>query len=176
MIELFLVRHGETIENSKGIIQGQTEGTLTQNGIEQNKKLAIKLKNLNFEVAFSSPLKRAVQTAEQIVKFHEVDLIKDPRLVERNMGVLQGKKIPTFYDVKKDYEGMESLQDIFNRVQSFLEYLLKSHNNKTILVVSHGITLIILTAIINRIQISNLHEIKVLANSSYSNFTLEKMV
>lgn len=168
MIELILVRHGETIENSKGIIQGQTEGTLTEKGIDQNKRLAENLKDVDIDLAFSSPLTRAVKTAEQIIVLQNINLILDSRLTERNMGVLQGKKIPDFYDVTKEYEGMESLQDVFNRVQSFLTDLQKNYINKRILIVSHGITSLAISAIINKTQIDGIQKEKLLGNSTYS--------
>lgn len=168
MIELILVRHGETIENSKGIIQGQTEGTLTEKGIDQNKKLADNLKDVDIDLAFSSPLARAVKTAEQIMELQNINLIFDSRLTERNMGVLQGKKIPAFYDVTKEYDGMEGLQDVFNRVQSFLTDLQKNYFNKRILIVSHGITSLAISAIINKTQIEGIQKEKLLGNSTYS--------
>ncbi|MBI2630816.1 histidine phosphatase family protein [Candidatus Nomurabacteria bacterium] len=51
---LYLVRHGETEWNVKKITQGQSESTLTENGIRQAEETAEKLKDIKFDAIFSS--------------------------------------------------------------------------------------------------------------------------
>ena len=173
MTDLILVRHGETNENSAGILQGQTEGTLSENGIKQNRLLANRLKGLSFDVIFTSPLIRAVETGKEILKFHNnIQLLEDVRLIERNMGILQGRKIPESYDLNNEVEGMESLQSVFLRAQSFLEYALKYYNNRSVLIVSHGITLIVITGIIKGIPTNEINNIKLLDNSTYAMYKI----
>ena len=63
---LYLVRHGETEWNVKGITQGQTNSSLTENGKQQALNTANDLKNINFDAIFSSDLTRTQDTAEII--------------------------------------------------------------------------------------------------------------
>ena len=70
-MKIFLVRHGETIENSKGIIQSFFEGKLSPLGEYQSEQLALRLKNEKIDKIFSSDLKRAVDTAKYILKYQK---------------------------------------------------------------------------------------------------------
>ncbi len=63
-VELWLVRHGETIENAMGILSGQIEAQLSPQGVEQAKALKSKLENMQFTAVYSSSLKRALDTAK----------------------------------------------------------------------------------------------------------------
>jgi broad specificity phosphatase PhoE len=174
MIDLILVRHGETNENKKGILQGQTEGILSVNGIKQNKALAEQLKNFKIDAIYSSPLIRAVETGREIFNFHRnIEFKKDSRLVERNMGILQGQKIPESYDLQSEVEGMESLESIEKRISFFLQDILNNHMEQSILLVSHGITIQVITAMIKRIAINEIDNIKLLDNSTYSIFQID---
>lgn len=62
-VELWLVRHGETVENSKAILSGWIEAQLSEKGIAQAKTLAPVLAPVHFDAAFVSPLQRAKDTA-----------------------------------------------------------------------------------------------------------------
>ena len=113
MIKLIIVRHGETCENKLGICQGQTEGTLSEDGGKQNKLLAKDLGNVRIDRIYTSPLVRAVETGNEILKYHKnIKLRTDSRLTERNMGMLQGHRFPENYDMTTTIEGMESLRDV----------------------------------------------------------------
>lgn len=70
-MRLILVRHGETFENYHKITQGQLNTKLTQKGFEQIKKAAQRLKNEKIDIAFSSDLDRAVNTCDEILRFHK---------------------------------------------------------------------------------------------------------
>ncbi|GBE82142.1 Probable phosphatase [Sparassis crispa] len=90
---VYIVRHGETDENRLGIMQGQLDTNLNAIGIEQAQLTADALEMVPFTKAFSSDLKRAVKTAEMILKRHpHVELEQDPELRERNLGDWQGRK------------------------------------------------------------------------------------
>ena len=65
-MRLYVVRHGETVKNQFGLIQGQTEADLNENGINEAKKLRELIDSLNVDVVISSPLRRAKDTARLI--------------------------------------------------------------------------------------------------------------
>lgn len=173
MTQLIIVRHGETIENQKGVCQGHNEGTLTENGKEQNNILANQLKDFKIDAIISSPLQRAFDTALSIQSFHtHLEIIKDKRLIERNMGVLQGNPFPENYNLFDDHEGMESINDIALRTKSFLDDVISEYKDKTILIVSHGITIKVMTSIIKNISLDKTTEFEVIKNSTYQIITI----
>jgi len=92
-MQLFLVRHGETIENKESIIQGHMPGKLSLKGIKQTEQIAERLKIENFDYIYSSDLARAADTAKTIAKFHpNSNMIFTKNLREQNLGELQGKQ------------------------------------------------------------------------------------
>jgi len=93
-MKLILVRHGETEENKKGILQGHLPGKLTELGRDQAKKLALRLKDEKIDAIFSSDLARASDTTREIAKYHpNVPLFFVEELREKNQGSLTGKSI-----------------------------------------------------------------------------------
>ena len=148
-MKIYLVRHGETDANKNKIMQGQSQNLqLNQTGVRQATDLKNKLKDIKFDICFTSPLIRAWSTA-MILVGDRVEIRADKRLIERYLGNLEGKDRST-YDAKKywDYslnfndEEVEAIQDIFNRCNSFIADLKEKYDNDIIiLVVSHGATI-----------------------------------
>lgn len=85
---IYIVRHGQTDWNVEGKYQGRIDIELNVNGINQAKQISEKLKDIKFDKIFSSPLKRALQTA---IIISGGDIIIDDRLIERSNGELEGK-------------------------------------------------------------------------------------
>ncbi|KAF9484702.1 phosphoglycerate mutase-like protein [Pholiota conissans] len=91
---VYLVRHGETQANRDGIIQGQQDTVLNAMGEEQARLVGEALKDVEFRLAFSSDLSRAVKTAEAILAHHPgVELVKEKALRERFMGTMEGQSV-----------------------------------------------------------------------------------
>ena len=91
-MKLILTRHGETVENKEGILQGWLPGKLTEEGIKQSKLAAQRLKDVKIDIIYTSDLKRCVDTANEIKKFHKNSkFIKEKALRERNLGIFTGK-------------------------------------------------------------------------------------
>ena len=140
-----LVRHAETEWNYENKLQGQQNMELNDTGIRQAKKLKQKISDLSYDYCYMSPLIRTVQTAIILIG-DRVETVPDKRLVERNLGELEGKS-RDLYDAKKywDYNlnsndlGVEPVQDIFKRCEDFLDYIKNKYDDDTsILIVSHG--------------------------------------
>ena len=72
-MNLYLVRHGQTDWNIQGRIQGSTDIELNSTGLNQAQKTAELLKNIDFDVIYSSPLKRTVDTAKIINTYHNLN-------------------------------------------------------------------------------------------------------
>lgn len=138
---IYIVRHGQTDWNVEGRYQGRKDVELNSKGIEQAKKTAEKLSGIKFDKVFSSPLKRAFQTAEIIT---EEDIIPDERLFERCNGELEGKlktevtEDIDFNDPHNTKFGIESITDFRNRIKDFLDDITKNYKGQNILVVTHA--------------------------------------
>ena len=137
-MRLIIVRHGETVQNVQGVCQGQSEGYLTENGINQAKKLGIRLKDKKIDAVYSSDLIRTVDTAKHIIEYHpELDLKLDKRLRERNFGSFEGKVRPEL-DWSNLPDDVETDMSMYNRAKDFVDEIYETHKNQTVLVVSHG--------------------------------------
>jgi alpha-ribazole phosphatase/probable phosphoglycerate mutase len=154
---IYIVRHGETDWNIENRMQGHTDVPLNEKGRKQAEEIARDLKDVHFDIIYTSPLTRAYETATIINKQHKVPIIKDTALQERQFGLLEGK---TYEEVNKfhpalifsetwnypDYRppGGESVNDISKRIHNFTKQILKTNSGKSILLVSHGVALRIL--------------------------------
>ena len=157
-MKLILVRHGETHWNKDGLVQGgDSDIELNDTGLEQARKLAAFLKNEPIIAILSSPLRRAVATAEVIASHHHLAVEIDQGLKELRVGDLEGISISdlrtTFSQFLlqwwQDGEAMklpngESLVDLQQRAWKVIERLLEKNKaspeydkDGTAVVVSH---------------------------------------
>lgn len=157
MISLYLIRHGETVNNKKGFVQGQSDVLLSENGENQVLKLGEQLMNIAFEHAFCSDLVRAKKTVDGILKQNKrkFDVQYTTLLREIDVGDNLGKhfstneknakeagKNPRFF---KNPNG-ESVHDVYVRMLDFffksifplISSSLSSSSLIHILVVAHG--------------------------------------
>ena len=89
MTTLYLVRHGETVDNARQIMQGQTQGELNENGILQATQLSETWKDRQLDAIIASDLKRSFDTARIIAEPHGLEVQTTPLLRERDWAVLQ---------------------------------------------------------------------------------------
>ena len=89
-MKYIFIRHGKTHFNEIGLKQGWCDSPLTKEGIQQIEKMSQLLKDEKITKAYTSPTLRAKQTAQIILKEHDVLLHEDERLKEVNFGVLEG--------------------------------------------------------------------------------------
>ena len=160
-MKIILIRHGETEANIKRIAMGWSDVGLSKKGFEQAKKIAQELKDERINILYSSDLSRAVDTAKEISKFHKnIKFILDKNLREQNKGVYEGKpvgsdkkesdKLKILWHEFKPENG-ESFDNLLKRISKFYENLKKNeNNNKTILIVTHGGPLCVLTAYLKK--------------------------
>lgn len=136
---LYLARHGETVDNVNKIMQGQTQGQLNENGINQARQLAEELKGKHFDAFVASDLKRSVDTCRIVVEPHHAEVRTTPLLRERDWGSFTGRYIPDLKDEvwPDDIEPLDALKE---RSRKFLEFIRREYPGKTVLAVGHGIT------------------------------------
>lgn len=147
MLELVLVRHGETDSNKEGKYLGWTDVPLNEHGISQAMKVRDKLKDVKFDQVICSPLKRARETAEIISKniaYHE-------ELKEINFGLwdnLSHREIEEKYAEEyklwiSDWQKFtfpqgESAMDMNKRVTNFIDKLVNEQESGYVLIVTHS--------------------------------------
>lgn len=173
-MKIYLIRHGQTEWNVIKKLQGWNNSELTEKGIEDAKNLRERLKDIDFDVIYSSPQKRALDTANIIKGDRNIEIIKLEELKEIRFGVWQGmtlekvkEKYPKDYDdyfnrphLYKPIGDGESLRDIYNRAEQAYKKILKG-NEENVLVVSHGVTLKALRAIVKNISLEEFSELEV---------------
>ena len=143
-MKLYVIRHGETEINVKGLINARNDVGLNETGIKQAKFCSAQVKSLGIDIIFCSPLKRAVETCGYI-NCEKLPVIYDERLMERDAGSKQFEKVENidtsiWYDrtLEKVYENSEGFKNILRRVTLFLEDMKKEYKNENILIVTHG--------------------------------------
>ncbi|MFV0378737.1 MAG: histidine phosphatase family protein [Mangrovibacterium sp.] len=139
MIEFCLIRHGETLENAQGICQGQTPGTLSDEGLAQARVLGEVFCNEDYDLLFSSDLKRTMETAEEIARYHPgKPLLAEPLLRERYLAAWQGKPFPKNWQEIDLPAGAETADDLIARAEAFIRLLKEKHEGQKVLAMSHG--------------------------------------
>ena len=154
MLQVYLVRHGETQWNAERRIQGQSDSPLTAKGEQQAWQVAERAKTLGITHVISSDLGRTQQTARIIADACGCDIILDPRMRELDMGVLEKRHVDSLTDEEEGWRRTlvngtedgripdgESMQEWRARVQAALSDCLKLPEGSRPLLVSHGIAL-----------------------------------
>lgn len=144
-MKLYLVRHGQTDWNTGEVkAQGQTDIPLNSTGVAQAEALRDKIRGMEFDVCYVSPLSRARQTAE-IITEGKYELIFDDLLMERYFGELEGTSPKTWnfdsFDRRVNYgeQGVEPVLTILERAEKFLERVRRENaSDARVLVVAHG--------------------------------------
>lgn len=152
MTRLILIRHGETEWNVEGRYQGQADPPLNVRGMAQSYELAEQLTKTNLEIMYTSPLKRAAQTAQVVVEKLQIPLFIEPRFMEIHQGDWQTRlraEINQLYpDLFHRWESEpwevnppngESLPQVQKRVIAALKELIHKHPNQRVGIVTHRI-------------------------------------
>jgi len=146
--KIYLIRHG-AVENPNDIVYGRMPGfPLSSQGKEQVKKLAevLRSKGVKFEAIYSSPLERAVQTAQIIKREFGLANIKiNEALIDTAVPGIEGKPMDVVRAVQFDnfrpeikVAGSETPQDVIDRMSRFLKFVKQNHQEETVAVVTHG--------------------------------------
>ena len=145
---LLFIRHAQTEWNIQRRFQGHGDSPITEEGQEQLQRLKSRLAGLEFDVVYSSDLRRTMETSKMLSGKQRVE---EPRLRERGVGILEGLNLEqimaehaeafrAFRSGDKDHqiEGGESLQIALNRAWTFLEEMPEKHPGAELAAVSHA--------------------------------------
>lgn len=152
-MKLYLIRHGQTDWNRARRLQGRSDIPLNEWGRKVAELTREGLKDVKFDVAFTSPLCRAKETAKIILKGRNLPIIEEPRMIEVNFGGYEGESfdledenLQFFFSKPECYrsvKGSETMQSIMDRVGAFYEDLVRNpaYQDSTILISTHGAAL-----------------------------------
>ena len=146
-MKVYVMRHGTTVWNEKGITQGISNNRLSLSGKKLAQNCALKFKDVHFDVIFASPLMRTMQTANLMNRYHSVKITKDKRLIEIDQGIFTGKSKNDLTEEEKKLKferskecGMESYESVNQRVREFVKELNANKNYDNVLIVTHNVT------------------------------------
>lgn len=146
-MKLLIVRHGKTNWNTEKRAAGLSDVELNEEGIEQAKILRDKLKDTSIDIIISSPLIRAVKTAEIINEYHNLNIVLDEGAIERSLGIYEGEPNEQeifneirYYTKNVPVKNGEDCKTYTKKVFDFLDKIIDQYKNKvdTVLIVSHG--------------------------------------
>jgi len=150
-MNVYFTRHGETKDNKQKILIGQKEIPLTENGKSQAIKLKKHIENsrIYFDTCYSSPLKRAIETAQIICGHDKIQIV--PEISEIDVGIASEKvcddfllEYPQFYHIgyypDLNYPGGESLNEFFKRCSTWINntVLNISNQDKSYFIIGHA--------------------------------------
>lgn len=152
---IYLTRHGQTLWNIEKRLQGRGNSPLTEEGIERAKELRDRIKDIHIDIIYSSPIERALTTANIIKGDKSIEVITDDGLMEMCFGDYEGKitdevmKENPNWDISLIMKGNteltapngENLAEVRDRVARSMNKIIEKNRGKTILIVAHGITL-----------------------------------
>jgi broad specificity phosphatase PhoE len=147
-MNLIVVRHGETEGNVQRLIQGHTDGVLSRRGRRQARQVGLRLKDEQIDTIYVSDLRRTVETAEEIIRYHpHAAVVYTPQLREQWYGTLEGKPSSRFLEALEESgsdiltfipEGGESVAELKERIVTFFNELKEKEQDNSVLLVTHG--------------------------------------
>lgn len=155
MVTIYLTRHGQTEWNLEKRLQGRGNSPLTAFGIERARELSTRIDEMKIDTIYTSPIERAYKTAEILKGNKEIPLISDNGLMEMNFGDFEGQIMEEIMESNPNWDmhlimqgniemrapNGETLKEVRERVRETIDKIILESDNKTILIVAHGITL-----------------------------------
>lgn len=149
---LYVMRHGKTDWNEKYKLQGQTDIPLNDAGRKMAIDASKQYQEIEFDVCFCSPLKRAYETAQLFLRDRNVPIIVDERIREMGFGIYEGSErvyskpelpVHTLFKDPVHYvavDGAESIEELYSRTGEFIKEKVEPllEENKNVLIIAHG--------------------------------------
>jgi len=148
---IIFLRHGQAENNTKKILAGRSPGVnLTETGIQQAEYAGRMLKSLNVSAIYSSPIDRAIQTANIVGNHCDLEHVSDDRLIELDMGKFtkmpydqifakHGNVFLKFYEGNKEVSenGVETFVQVQKRIFEMVDFVINKHKNENVVLVTH---------------------------------------
>lgn len=180
-MRLIIVRHGETDWNRLRKTQGMTDIHLTPRGLKQARRMGARVRNMQIQCVFTSPLSRALATANAIASIVRAPVTTDSDLREIAFGEWEGL---TFDEIGERYPEelkvwnsdphlcappgqAETLMQVAERSSRFLSRIRKEYDGKTVVAVSHSVPCKTMVALSIGLPLSRIHSLR-MDNASMS--------
>ena len=151
MTKIYIVRHCEATGNSQRLFQGSTDCDITKLGQKQLEFLKKRFENIPLDKVYTSPLIRAVKTAEAIKGDRKIEIIPCDGVVELHGGVVEGRpfgetfrSIPGLAEIWNNSpqdvapEGGEPMREAYERIWNAVIGIAKDNEGKSVAVATHG--------------------------------------
>ena len=161
MAELILARHGETVWNVEKIYRGRTDVNLDEVGVKQAELLGRYLRNWELEAIYSSPLIRAIDTANIIARYQKIGVHITEGLVDFDYGEWQSlpeqeakRLYPTLYNEwhnnphKVKMPGGESLEDVKRRAIGVVNDVIPKYQGSIVLVAHRVVNKVLICSLL----------------------------
>ena len=186
MTEIFLVRHTQAEGNVYRMMQGYWDGGVTEAGILQQQALRERFLSVPVDKVYSSDLRRAVFTAGAISEPKGLEIIKDKRLREINVGPWERAYFGNLFHDEPEkaaefifepetwhIDGAETYQQVGERVYAAIEDIAGQNDGRRVAVVSHGVSIRTFTAKVTGISLNDVKALPIFRNTSVSTFTYD---
>lgn len=152
-MKIYIIRHGDTDLNARGIMQGWLDEPLNQSGRDLAVMTGQGIRGIRFDCCISSPLIRAKETVEIVLREsgNNIPILTDDRIKEISFGTMEGRKLSEmgengmlfFADPFRfaGFPGGETIHDVCRRTQAFLNELIAKDDGKNYLIGTHGCAL-----------------------------------
>lgn len=174
-MRLILVRHGETEYNRNALALGRADVPLNEKGIRQAAALEFALAEEKIAAIYSSPLQRALDTATRIASPHGLEVILEERLIEMDIGELEGLTFPEIGkahpDLYQNWGGPdgptyrmpgsnETVTDVQARARLAVEQMLAQHPDGTVIAVTHNFVILTTLAWLLTIELAEFRRLR----------------
>ena len=161
MTEIIIARHGQTEWNVEEVFRGRIDIGLDETGLKQAELLAEYLSSKKIETVYSSPLQRALKTAEAIASHHDLEVDVSPGLIDFYFGQWQGLSLQEVRDKYPELyaewatnphlvkiPGGESLDAVTERAKSVLEEVIARYEGTVVLVAHRVVNKVLICALL----------------------------
>ncbi len=151
MVKIYIVRHCESMGNVEHRFQGRFDAPVSPRGEQQLELLALRFRNTHLDAIYSSPLSRALRTAQAVNRFHDLPVQVWDSLSELDVGEMEnlllteiGEKFPLVaenWDESPDlceFPGGETMKQAYDRANGALDQIIAENPGKTVLIATHG--------------------------------------
>ncbi len=149
--KIYLIRHCQSMGNIEHKFQGQYDADVSPAGEKQLELLGLRFRNEHIDAIYTSPLKRARATAEAIAKYHDMEPIAEPGLIEIDCGRMENllltdvarlfPEVALNWDRSPDlceFPGGETMGKVYERVNAALDRIIAENPGRTVVVTTHG--------------------------------------
>lgn len=181
MTTLYVVRHCEARGNADRVFQGTTDAEISENGKEQLKRLSNRFKMIRIDGIFSSPLKRALKTADAVNHHLGLPVFCEAGLQEINGGHWENKPwavFPEIYPAEARHWNVEpwnfapvngeTMRDVYRRISTTVMEIVEKNAGRTVAVVSHGCAIRNLLCFFKGYPIERLNDVEWSDNTAVS--------